>query len=499
MHPIDLIVIVAYLGACLGLGVRLGAKGAEGGLRGYFLGERDIPAWAVMISIVATETSAVTFLSVPGIAYRGNMTFLQLALGYVVARVVVAVFLLPSYFKREIFTAYQVLERRFGGGTQRAASILFLVTRTLGSGLRLFLAAKVLQQMIAALQGRPEAAGWEMPAAIVAIGLATVAYTYLGGLKAVVWNDVIQFAIYIVGGLAALAILVGRVPGGWSGLWESASDAGKLQVFDFSTSLTLPYTFWAGVIGAMVLDTGSHGVDQMMVQRYLSARSEKQAAGALIVSGLVILAQFALFLFIGVGLWALDQANPPATLPPKDTEFARFIIDALPTGLLGLVLAAVLAVTMSTVSGALSASASSTINDLVRPLWPKTDEATLLRWSKGLTGFWGLVQIGVALGAMGLENAVIDNALAIASFVTGILLGMFVLGLASSGRVGQRAAFLGMIAGLAVVSAVKFATPLAYPWYALVGSATVVTVGLAAGALAPEPMIDPTTSTAEVS
>ncbi len=499
MHPIDLIVIVVYLAACLGLGVRLGAKGAEGGLRGYFLGERDIPAWAVMISIVATETSAVTFLSVPGIAYRGNMTFLQLAMGYVVARVVVAVFLLPSYFKKEIFTAYQVLERRFGGGTQRAASILFLVTRTLGSGLRLFLAAKVLQQMVVALQGRPAAAGWEMPAAIVAIGLATVVYTYLGGLKAVVWNDVIQFAIYIVGGLAALAILVGRIPGGWSGLWQMASAADKLQVFNFSTSLTLPYTFWAGVIGAMVLDTGSHGVDQMMVQRYLSARSEKQAAGALIVSGLVILAQFALFLFIGVGLWALDQSSPPATPPPKDTEFARFIIDALPTGLLGLVLAAVLAVTMSTVSGALSASASSTINDLIRPLRPMTDEATLLRWSKGLTGFWGLVQIGVALGAIGLERAVIDNALAIASFVTGILLGLFVLGLASTGRVGQRSAFVGMVAGLAVVSVAAFATSLAYPWYALVGSATVVAVGLAAGALAPEPVVDPSTSTVEVS
>jgi SSS family transporter len=477
MGLIDLAIIVLYVAGCTLLGARLG-RSAQG-LKGYFLGESNIPAWAVMISSVATETSAVTFLSVPGTAYRGDMTFLQLALGYILARVVVAFVLLPAYFQGEIFTAYQVLERRFGGATQKAASVLFLVTRTLASGLRLFLAAKVLRQMYLATRGYPLPGGWELPAAIIAIGCITVLYTYLGGLKAVVWTDVLQFVIYIVGGFIALGILAAIVPGGWSTIVREGAAAGKFRVLNFTTDLSVPYSFWAGVFGAMVLDTGSHGVDQMMVQRYLSARSQRQAGWALIASGWVVFAQFALFLLIGVGLFVLYRHVPPALAPAKDEEFASFIIRYLPTGVLGLVIAAILSVTMSTVSGALSASASSTINDLYRPLFPRTDERRLVHLSKGLTAFWGVAQIGVALGAIGMERAVVDNALAVAGFVTGILLGLFLLGLLVR-RAGQGAAFLGMIAGLAAVSGAAFGTKLAYPWYALVGSSAVVVIGLIA-------------------
>jgi SSS family solute:Na+ symporter len=494
MHPFDLGVIVVYIVGCTALGAWLGS--GSKGLKGYFLGESNIPGWAVMISIVATETSAVTFLSVPGIAYRGNMTFLQLAIGFILARVVVAVVLLPAYFKGEIFTAYQVLQQRFGGATQKAASILFLVTRTVASGLRLFLAAKVLRQMYVATQGYPSSTGWEMPAAIITIGLFTIVYTYLGGIKAVVWTDVLQFFIYILGGAVALAILVGEVPGGWGTIVKEGMAAHKFQVFDFTPDLTIAYGFWAGIIGAMVLDTGSHGVDQMMVQRYLSARSRREAAWALIASAWVILVQFTLFLLIGVGLYVLYQHSPPPVLPTKDEEFASFIIRYLPTGVLGLVIAAILSVTMSTVSGALSASASSTVNDLYRPLFPRTDERRLLQLSKGLTAFWGLVQIGVALAAIGMEKAVVDNALAVAGFVTGILLGLFLLGLIAR-NAGQAAAFAGMIAGLVAVSLAAFGTKLAYPWYALVGSITVVVVGMAVSLVVPasEPkVIDPNPS-----
>jgi Na+/proline symporter len=254
------------------------------------------------------------------------------------------------------------------------------------------------------------------------------------------------------------------------------------------------YGFWAGLIGAMVLDTGSHGVDQMMVQRYLSSRSQRQAAWALIASGWVILAQFALFLLIGVGLFVLYRHAPPAVLPAKDEEFASFIIRYLPTGVLGLVIAAILSVTMSTVSGALSASASSTVNDLYRPLFPGTDERRLLGLSKGLTAFWGLVQIGVALGAIGMEKAVVDNALAVAGFVTGILLGLFLLGLLIP-RAGQAAAFIGMVVGLAVVSTAALGTKLAYPWYALVGSSTVVVVGSAVALVVPGAATKPESET----
>lgn len=474
LHPIDLAIVVAYVVGCTALGTRLGA--GSGGLKGYFLGEKSIPAWAVMISIVATETSAVTFLSVPGIAYRGDMTFLQLAFGYILARFFVAAALLPLYFRGEIFTAYEVLAVRFGGATQKAASVLFLITRTLASGIRLLLAAKVLEFIT----------GWGLPVSILVIGLSTVVYTYLGGLKGVVWADVLQFGVYMLGAVVALVVLTRAVPGGWGHILEVAGAAGKLRVFNLSTDPTLPYTLWAGLIGATVLDAGTHGVDQMMVQRYLSARSQRQAAGALIASGFVILAQFALFLLLGAGIYVLYQLDPPSREPGKDKEFASFIIRYLPIGVKGLIVAAIFSVTMSTVSGALSASASSAINDLYRPLRPHADEAHLLRLSKAMTAFWGLIQIGVAFAAIGLQQAVIDNALAIASFVTGILLGLFLLARVPR-RVGQGAAFAGMIAGLAAVSAVAFGTKVAYPWYALVGSSTVVLCGLAADLARPAP------------
>lgn len=481
MNPTDLAVIFLYLIACTALGAGIGARSSS--VRDYFLGERNVPAWAVMISIVATETSAVTFLSIPGKGYAGDLTFLQLAMGYIIARFVIAFRFLPLYFRGEVETAYQVLQNRFGAATRRAASVLFLVTRTLASGLRLFLAAAVLVELFRRIQGRSAAEGWELPAAIALIGLLTLIYTYLGGLKAVIWIDVVQFAIYIGAGLIALYVLGRDVPGGWTAILDQARDAGKLRVLDFDTSLFKVQTFWAGVIGAMVLDTGSHGVEHLMVQRYLSARSQRQAAGALIVSGFVVFTQFALFLMIGVGIWALHQALPPDSPPLKDQEFASFIVSSMPHGVLGLVIAAILSVTMSTVSGALTATASSSVSDLYKPLFPGKDDRHLMRVSRIMTAFWGLAQMGVALAAIALQGRVIDNALSIAGFVTGILLGLFLLGMVSKSA-GQRSAFLGMAAGLVAVSLVAFWAKIAYPWWALVGATTVVAVGLAVSRLA---------------
>ena len=495
MEPLDFGVLILYIVGCTVLGARIGSSsGATKGLKGYFLGESDIPAWAVMISIVATETSAVTFLSVPGNSAKGDMTFLQLAFGYILARFVVTSLLLPAYFKKQIYTAYQVLELRFGGATQKAAAVLFLVTRTLASALRLFLAALVLQKITR----------WGLPVSIVVIGVSTLAYTYLGGIKAVVWIDVLQFGVYLVAAMVALGVLLGEIPGGWDEIWRRGSEAHKFRVinlgFDgvalprtlgeagraFYGMLTQTYTFWAGLIGGLVLDTATHGADQMMVQRYLTARSERSAGRALIASGFVILAQFALFLAIGVGLWVLYQDQPPSeALTRPDEFFPYFIVHYMPIGVRGLVIAAVFSVTMSTVSGALSASASSTVNDLYRPLFPDTDEKRLMAISKGTTAFWGVVQMGVALAAERLSGSVVDNALSIASFVTGLLLGLFLLGLWTR-DVGQRSAFIGLIVSTAAVTAVKFLTAISYPWYALIGSGTVVAVGWLASRVLPE-------------
>jgi solute:Na+ symporter, SSS family len=468
MSPIDLSVIIVYVAGCTALGARIGSKAT--GLKGYFLGESNIPAWAVMISIVATETSTVTFLSVPGVAYKGDFTYLQLALGYILGRCVVATVLLPAYFRGEIYTAYELLQKRFGGPTRTTASILFLLTRALADGLRLFLAATMLEEIT----------GWPVAVSIVVVGVVTIVYTFLGGIKAVIWTDVIQFSVYILGALVAVSILAGKLPGGWPELWRTADAEGKFHMFDFTFDLTREFTFWAGLIGGMVLNTATHGADQMMVQRYLSARSQKQAAVALIASGFVIFAQFALFLFIGASLWVFY--HDPSLKPDK--VFGKFIVSYLPTGILGLVIAAVFSAAMGSLAGSLNSSSTTIVNDLYRPLTRRNDEAHLLRLSRGLTVVWGVVLMTGAFVATHLEGHVVIKVLAIASFVTGILLGLFLLGILTR-RVGQSAALVGMLAGVSAVSYAKFGTPLAWPWYALVGSSTVFTIGLASSYLAP--------------
>jgi solute:Na+ symporter, SSS family len=473
MNPIDLAVIAVYVVGCTALGAWLGSRSQ--GLKGYFLGESNIPTWAVMISIVATETSIVTFLSVPGVAYDGDFRFLQLAFGYLLGRVIVATVLLPAYFRGEIFTAYQLLKDRFGGPTRTTASLLFLVARSLGDGLRLFLASTVLEHLT----------GWPPEAAIVAVAAITIVYTFLGGMKAVIWTDVIQFSVYILGAAVALMILAGKLTGGWAELFHAARDAGKFRLLDFSLDLTRPYTFWAGLIGGMVLNTATHGADQMMVQRYLSARSQRQAATALVASGFIILAQFAFFLLIGASLWVFYREFPPSAgvgsggVAASDQVFTYFIVHYLPTGILGLVIAAIFSAAMGTLAGSLNSSASTIVNDLYRPATGRDDERHLMQVSRAMTVVWGLVLAAVAFGARLLEDNVVNNALAIAGLVSGILLGLFLLGILTR-RVGQAAALAGVLAGIAAVLYAKFGTELAFPWFALVGSSTVFAVGLAA-------------------
>jgi solute:Na+ symporter, SSS family len=486
MNPIDLAVIAVYVTGCTALGAWLGSRSQ--GLKGYFLGESNIPAWAVMISIVATETSTATFLSVPGVAYKSDFTFLQLAFGYLFGRVIVATVLLPAYFRGQIFTAYQLLQDRFGGPTRTSASLLFLVARSLGDGLRLFLAATMLKHLT----------GWSVETAIVAVATITVVYTFLGGMKAVIWTDVIQFSVYILGALVALMILAGKLPGGWTELIDTARGAGKLRVLNFTFDFTKPYTFWAGLIGGMVLNTATHGADQLMVQRYLSARSQRQAAGALVASGFIILAQFAFFLFIGVSLWVFYRQFPPtagtgsagAGFARPDEAFSYFIVHYLPTGILGLVVASVFSASMGTLAGSLNSSASSIVNDLYRPVTGHNDERHLVRVSRAMTVVWGVVLAAVAFGARLLKENVVENALAIAGLVSGILLGLFLLGILTR-RVGQTAAMAGVLAGIVAVTYAKFGTELAFPWFALVGSSTVFAVGLAASYLVPAPLKKP--------
>jgi SSS family solute:Na+ symporter len=466
---VDLGILLVYMAGVVALGLWIG-RGARG-VAEYIVGNRNVPWWLILFSIVATETSSVTFLSIPGFAFQRDLTWLQIALGFLAGRFAVAFLLLPQYFRGSLYTAYEVLHRRFGGATKDAASALFIVTRSLADGLRLFLTAIVVQEMT----------GFPLHWSVVAVGAATIVYTYVGGLPAVLWTDFIQFVIYVAGAVVAFWVILARLPGGWSQLLAMGNAAGKLRVFDLRLDWSEPYGLWAGLVGGAFITLGSHGVDQLMVQRYLAARGLPEARRALWVSGLVVLAQFALFLLIGVGLWSFYQLHPPTVAFDRpDRVFVRFILTELPTGVVGLLLGALFAAAMSTLSSSLNSCATVAANDLYFPrLAAQPTPDRQLRVTRGLTACFGVVQIAVGIAGQWLTSSVVAGVLGIAAFTTGIVLGVFFLGLYAQ-RVGQRAALAGLVCGLAAMTWIYFATPLAWPWYALVGSLLTVTAGLAA-------------------
>jgi len=495
IHPIDVSILVVYLLAVTLFGVWLGRGQKD--VASYLLGGRNLPAWAVLFSIVATETSTVTFLSVPGLAYAkdGNFLFLQLSLGYILGRFVVVYLFLPHYFRGDLFTAYEVLDRRFGGATKQVASILFLVTRNLADGLRLFLTAIVLEQVF----------GLDLWIAVIVIGVITIVYTFAGGMKSVVWNDCIQFFVYVGGAVLALLMLVaylgvrsteisdiwGNIPGGWETLTEFARTHDKFRLFDFSFDLTKSYTFWSGLIGGTFVALASHGTDQLMVQRYLSARNQKVAGWALGLSGFVVAAQFALFLLIGVGLACFYDLFPPEqAFASNDQVFSAFVVRYLPIGVVGIIVAAVFSAAMSTLSSSLSASASAAVNDLYIP-WRRTEASPqhLLRVSRMLTIAFGILQIGVGIAGQllltyGVKAAVVEAVLSIAGFTIGVVLGVFFLGVLTK-RATQPAALVGLLVGLVTMGTIVFTTDLAWPWYAIVGSSITFAAGSLAAAVLP--------------
>ena len=471
---LDLLVLGAYLVGVVAFGLWVGRH--QKGAADYMLGDRNIAWWGLLISIVATETSTVTFLSVPGFAWARDFSFLQLPIGYVIGRLLVVAFLLPHYFAGEYFTAYEVLRERFGGPVGQAASFLFVVTRSLADGLRLFLTAIVVQEI----------SGLSLLVSVALVGVTTVVYTFMGGMKAVVWTDVVQFVVYLLGAVVALGVLVARLPGGVGQLLADGAAAGKFRFIDLSAALDNPYTIWAGVIGGMFLSFGSHGADQMMVQRYLCARSRGEATRALWMSGIVVFLQFAFFLLIGVGLFVFYQAFPPAVpFDRPDRVFVRFLVEQLPHGVIGLVAGAVFAAAMSTLSGSLNSSATAVVTDFYRPLVrPDASPQHLLRVTRGFTLFFGLVQMLVAFGGPLVDQTVVEAVLTIAGFTTGITLGVFFLGIFTT-RVGQQAALAGLVLGLATISVVAFGTRLAWPWYTLTGSLSTFGFGLVASVVWP--------------
>jgi SSS family transporter len=483
LAPLDLAVIVAYFALTLGLGLWVSRRQTSAG--DYFLGARDLPAVAVMLSIVATETSALTVISVPGIGARGDLTFLQLSFGYLVGRIGVAAWLLPGYFRGEQETAYQRLERRFGPGVRRLLSVVFLGTRFLGDAVRIFAGAIPLALLT----------GWSAPTAIVAMGGVTLLYTWFGGLKAVVWADVLQLAVYVAGGVATLAVAA-ELAGGLGSVLRQASAAGKLTVINPTFSFTAPYALPGAILGGALLSAASHGTDHLIVQRLLATRSLRDARWALVGSGVLVILQFALFLLVGTAIWAARLA--PEGMP-GDAVLSRFVIEHLPTGLAGLMVAGVLAAAMSTQSSAISALASSMTHDLYASLTGRTDPAHLLKVGRAFSMAWGLALIAGALAfadsTSGRDTPVVVLALSIASVTYGALLGAYLLAGAGP-RVDGRAVTTGVAVAVTTMLGVLFAARLAqwpgltwlepvgrlaWPWYVPFGTTICVATGWAAG------------------
>ena len=466
---IDYVVIGAYLLAITAFGSWFARF--QKTTRDYFLTGRSVPWWAICFTIVATETSTLSFIGVPAGAYAGNMTFLQLAIGYIIGRILVSVLFIPAYFRGELFTSYELLNRRFGSSVKNVAAVIFLITRTLADGIRLFATALVIWVVT------------QVPVTwtVIALGAAMIVYTVRGGVSAVIWTDVVQMFIYVGGALLVFFGLLQLIPGGWSEVTRTASS--HFTVFDFSTDPKRVYTIWAGVLGGVALTLATHGTDQFLVQRLLSARSARHASTGLVLSGLIVFAQFVLFLVIGAMLYTYYQHTPlPRPLGRTDEVLPLFVVTSLPHGISGFIVAAIVAAALSP---SINSLAATTVNDFyVKYFRPDADEPTLMRVSRNATVAWGIAQIGVALGAQFVTRSVLDAGLGVLSLAAGPVLGAFLVGVLSK-RTGPRGMLTGMIIGIVIVAWVWWTGATAWTWYAFLGASVT-----ALSALAASPILD---------
>jgi len=487
IHPVDLVIVIVYLLGVTALGMHFrrsqqraaaGDSAAVG--REYFLGGKTAPWWALAFSIVATETSTLTIIGTPAIAYAGNLTFIQLVFGYLIGRALIVLLLLPGYFRGEFLTAYALIEKRFGEKMRAVAASTFLVTRAIAEGVRVSAIALVVSVVL----------GTSERLAVVIVIALTVLYTFEGGMKAVIWTDVAQLLLYLTGSAVTFFVLLHRIPGGWSEVTQAAAAAGhKLQFLDFSWNLATKYTFWSGLIGGAFLTMASHGTDQTIVQRLLAAKSESDSRRALLASGVIVLVQFTVFLLIGVLLYVFAEHWPLlATGEKTDLILPLFLGHEMPVGLAGLLLASILAVAMSNASGSLNSLAASSVLDFARLGGQarlhgrSTDASHFLRFSRRATLVWGLVLMGFGLVSWG---PLLEAGLTVASLPFGSLLGLFLLGTYDRGA-NARGALAGMIAGLAAVLSVFQFTRVAFTWYVLIGSCVTFAVGSIASRLVQE-------------
>jgi solute:Na+ symporter, SSS family len=487
MQTLDLIIIFGYLIGITLFGIFYSGK--QETTKDYFVGDRNVPWWAIAASIVATETSTITFISVPGIAFakNGNFEFLQLVFGYMLGRVVISLLFIPMYFKGELFTVYQLLGDRFGEKVKMLASGLFVIMRNIADGIRLLLTAIVLAAVYVAFV--PDAnPNTIIVLSIILLGVVMIIFTFFGGMEAVIWVEVVQLGIYIGGAIAAAVVILNQVDGGMARVMELGSQFNKFQFLDFSLSFTKTYTFWGGLIGGCFLTMSTHGTDQYLVQRYLCTDKPASASFALLSSGAVVLGQFIGFLFIGVLLFAYYQPfNLPeyaqigtegsklaATFPfaGGDKVFPDFITKHMPSGLSGLVVAAIFAAALSS---SLNSIAATAINDLYKPFAKDKSDKHLLKMASILTVIVGFVQIGVAIAIKDAAASALSQALAVASLINGPVLGVFLVGTFVK-KANQTCALIAMISSISLMLYIYFGTKIAFPWYAIIGSMTTLIV-----------------------
>src|ERR1700675_3564406 len=481
LNRLDFTIVALYLAGITLFGLRFRKK--QRTLRDYFLAGRDIPWWAIALSIVAAETSTLTIISIPGLAYDTNLPFLQVVMGYVVGRAIISFVLLPHYFRGDLYTAYELIERRFGKKLRSLTAGLFLLTRAAAEGVRVYAVSIV----VAIALGTGEVTS------IAIITLLTVIYTFEGGLAAVIWTDVVQTFIYVGGTLVGLVTILHLVPGGWQSVQTIAGGLHKFQVFDphffdptIAThwphlSFAKPYTLWAGIIGGAFLTTASHGTDQLIVQRLLAARNQRQSVLALLSSGVAVFFQFGLFLLVGVMLFAYYQV-PSSAFGRADRIYPTFIVSRTPHGIAGLLIAAILAAAMSNLSAALNSLASSSIVDFYVRFHATASEALRLRLARLATVGWALVLFGLAVLALHRVGRVVEVGLQIASVAYGALLGVFLLGVLTR-RANQCGAILGMAAGLAIELYLWLGSSVAWTWWVAIGTSVTFATGYAASVL----------------
>lgn len=482
LNALDLGVIATYLVGVTLFGLHFRKR--QKTVRDYYLADNAIPWWAISLSIVAAETSTLTIISIPGLAYDQDFRFLQLVIGYIVGRVIVSFLFIPQYFRGELVTAYELMERRFGPSLRTLTSGMFLVTRAAAEGVRVFAVAIVVRIALGSLLTGLSDFGRDL-CAIGLVTLFTLIYTFEGGMAAVIWTDVVQLTICVAGTIAGVFTILHLVPGGWTTVATVASQAGKFRVFDTTWNLHATYTLWSGVIGGAFLTTASHGTDQLIVQRLLSARSERESKIALLSSGVAIFGLFSLFLLVGAMLFVYYRLSPPTVaFQRSDTIFPAFIVNHMPHGMSGLLISAILAAAMSNLSAALNSLSSASILDFYARLRPKSTDQHRLKLSRQATIMWAVILFGLALLARH-GGRVVEVGLAIASVAYGALLGAFLLGTLTR-TASERGALAGMVVGFALNIYLWQCTNIPFTWYVALGSLATFAFGYTASRLMPQ-------------